>query len=276
MIIHGLRNWLLEPGLSSMDVDSVEYSLAHLDVLRRKPMVRALFKTFYDECRSTDMRHFGEAKGIRLEIGSGTSFMKDVYPDVEASDVKCLPFVDVVCRAEEIPFRSSSVRAIYGINVFHHLQRPREFFREIVRVLSPGGGVVLIEPYYGWFARILFRRLHASEGFDPGAASWESPAAAGPFSKANQALSFIVFRRDASRFRQEFPNLEIVLDRPHTHLRYLLSGGVNFRQLVPTVLAGSVKSCERLLRPLDKWLALQHTLVLRKRGLAPAGETRMV
>lgn len=269
MIVDRLRNWLLEPGLSSLDVDSVEYSLSHLEVLRRKPMVRALFRAFYDECRSADIRYFGEARGIRLEIGSGTSFMKDVYPDVAASDIKRLPFVDLVCRAEEIPFSSSSVRAVYGINIFHHLQRPREFFREIVRVVSPGGGVVLIEPYHGWLARALFRHLHTSERFDPDVASWEPPDAVGPFSNANQALSFIVFQRDVSRFREEFPSLEIVLDRPHTHLQYLLSGGVNFRQLVPSVLTGSVRNCERLLRPLDKWLALQHTVVLRRRGPAP-------
>lgn len=265
-VLGWLRRQLLEPGLDSLDPDSVEYSVAHLRILRRKPMVRDLFTSFYDDCRSMDERFFGRSSGVRLEIGSGSSFMKDLYTDVVTSDIKCLPFVDLVCRGEEIPFSSSSVRAIYGINAFHHLQRPRDFLRELLRVLSPGGGVVLIEPYHGWLARVLFRRLHAFEGFDPDVASWESPTAKGPLSNANQALSLIVFRRDVSRFRQEFPNLEIVLDRPHTHLQYLLSGGVNFRQLVPTVLAGPVKSCERFLRPLDTWLALLHTIVLRKRA----------
>ena len=53
-----------------------------------------------------------------------------------------------VCRGEALPFSDGSVRALYGINVFHHLPSPRDFFRELVRVLGSGGGAVLIEPYH--------------------------------------------------------------------------------------------------------------------------------
>jgi SAM-dependent methyltransferase len=248
-----------------LDPDSADVTTAHREVVRRKPMVRRLFERFYRECRQADERWFGDCPGLRIEIGSGSSFLKELYPDVLSSDIKALPFVDLVARAERLPVRDGSVRAIYGMNVFHHFARPREFFRELVRVLAPGGGAVLIEPYYGPVARGLFRNLHASERFDPDVADWDSTAASGPMSNANQALSYVVFVRDRRRFEQEFPQLELVLDRPHTQLSYLLSGGVNFRQLVPDRAVPAVEWVERALRPLDRWLAIQHTVVLRKK-----------
>ncbi|MBX3133296.1 MAG: class I SAM-dependent methyltransferase [Gemmatimonadaceae bacterium] len=258
-----LRDLLLDPRVRALDVDSPEFSLAHRRVLLAKPLVQQLFREFYRRCRALDDRLLA-GEGLRVEIGSGSGFMCENYPDVITSDVKPLPFVQLVFRGEEMPFRDSSLRALYAINTFHHLQSPRAFFEELNRVLVPGGGAILIEPYYGPFARWLFPRLHASEGFDMDASTWESSAVAGPFSDANQALSYIVFKRDRALFEAEFPGLAIVHERPHTHLQYLLSGGVNFRQLVPSFLGGALVAAERLLAPIDRWLALQHTIVLRR------------
>ena len=191
------------------------------------------------------------------------------------SDIKPLPFVDRVIDAQAMAVQDDSLRAIYGINVFHHLPQPRNFFREIIRVLRPGGGVILIEPYHGPIARLLFTRLHDSEGFDLQATEWENSQQIGPCVGTNQALSGIIFDRDRRLFEREFPELEIVLDRPHTHLSYLLSGGVNFRQLAPDWADRLVRAAEWALSPLNRWLALQHTIVLRKRATGVAARATM-
>ena len=125
--------------------------------------------------------------------------------------------------------------------------------------------MILIEPYYGPFATVLLKHLHSSEGFDPYYPTWETHESTGYLSNANQALSYIVFKRDVQRFNDEFPEFEILLDKPHTHIWYLLSGGVNFRQLVPDYMTRFIRNIEKVLAPLNPWLAILHTIVIRKR-----------
>lgn len=258
-----LRSWLQDPRVRALDVDGVDFSVAHRRVLQSKPLMQRLFRDFYRQCREMDERLL-TGTGVRIEIGSGAGFMGEAFPDVIMSDVKPLPFVQLVCRGESLPLRDASVRALYAINTFHHLPSPAGFLAELVRVLSPGGGAVFIEPYFGPVARWTFKRLHSSETFDA-AADWVAPPNAGPFSRANQALSYIVFVRDRARFEREFPGLELVADVPHTHVRYVLSGGVNFRQLVPDAAEPIVMALERVTSPLRSFLSLQHTIVLRRR-----------
>ena len=258
------RDWLIDPRVRAVDPDSPEATLAHRRVVESKPMLRRLYAEFAHRCREMDGRYV-TAEGARLEIGSGASWLKQFDPQVISSDAKRLPFVDVVLDAQAMPLPDASLCAVYGINVFHHLPEPRDFLRELSRVLKPGGGLVLIEPYYGPVARRLYHRLHAFEGFDPAVASWEQPDTRGPAAGANQALSFVVFKRDRAAFAREFPDLELMVDQPHTHLLYLLSGGVHFRQLAPDGLTPLLVWAEQRLAPLNSWIALQHTIVLRKR-----------
>ena len=61
---------------------------------------------------------------------------------------------------------------IYGMNCFHHFPDPDRFFTELERVLVPGGGCVLVDPYHGPFARWLYPRLFATEGYDTDQVDW--------------------------------------------------------------------------------------------------------
>src|SRR5688500_15727270 len=174
-MISRLRNWLLDPAVKSLDVDDTDFSIAHRQVLMRKRILQELFVRFYKTCRWLDEKYFMDAPGRRVEIGSGSSIIKEVFPEQITSDIKPLPFVDVVFRAENMPFREESTRSIYAINVFHHLSEPRVFFRELQRTVSRGGGAIFVEPYYGPVARWLFPRLHQSEGYELEVQSWDAP-----------------------------------------------------------------------------------------------------
>jgi hypothetical protein len=84
---------------------------------------------------------------------------------------------------------------------------------------------------------------------------------------ANQALSYIVFERDRDEFNRLFPNLEIVHQETcGNYLIYLFSGGLNFRQLWPKWAAPMLSLIQQGLSPLNRWLALHHVLVIRRRA----------
>jgi len=261
-----LRDWLAEPRVRSVDVDSPELIDVHREILASKPMMRSVFQDMYDMCAHLDRRYF-HGDGQRVEVGAGVSFMHDVYPDVLATDIKPSRYVQQVVDALEMPFEDGSVRAIYGMNCFHHFPDPDRFFSELERVLVPGGGCVLVDPADGWFARWLYPRLFATEGYDMEQRTWEPPiSGTGVMTGANQALSYVVFVTGRKRLLETHPGLELVGTRPMTsYPRYLLSGGLNFRQLLPSVAITPLKIVERVLKPVCPVFALHQVIVLRKR-----------
>lgn len=259
-----LTEYLREPELRELELDSAECSLAHRRILERKTILRRLFEDLYRRCMDADLRHFQDCPALRLEIGSGTSLIKQTFGDVITSDLRPLPWLDLMLDAQALPILRGSLRAIYAINTFHHIPDPRRFFREALRVLRPGGGIVLIECYHGLFARWLLPGLHAGDDFTPQAPEWKLTST-GAMSGGNTALSYIIFTRDRTKFELEFPQFEIVEDHIHTPLWYYASGGVNFRQLVPDALTDLVHIAERALTPFNRWLAFLRTIVLRKR-----------
>jgi SAM-dependent methyltransferase len=211
-----------------------------------------------------DKKYFLGA-GQRLEIGAGVSFFNKLFPDVLITDIKKSSHLDRVIDAQQMDLPEYSVRAIYGINCFHHLPEPEKFFHELERVLVPGGGCILIDPYYGPISEMILTRLFKTETFDKSQKNWETNSS-GVMVGANQALSYIVFIRDRESFHEKFPGLEIVYAHPmNNYLQYLLSGGLNFKQLVPDFLIPGIKGIEFILTPLAPILALHHIIVLRKK-----------
>ena len=265
-VLKQVRDSLHEPRLKDVDVDSDQLLVIHRAILQEKPMMSQVFKEFYDLCINLDRQYFsGDAK--RVEIGAGVSFFKKLYPEIVSTDIKRADNLDMVLDAQNMALPDLSAKAFYGLNCFHHFPEPCKFFDELKRVLVPGGGCVLIEPYFGLVAERFYQNVHEVETFDSTQAEWEN-SALGFSSNANQALSYIVFVRDREKFERLYPELEIVVQRPiHNYLRYLLSGGLNFRQVLPSWTSPLIKLAETLLIPVSRVLALHHVIVVRKRAL---------
>lgn len=258
-----LFDLLSDPILKDMDVDGVSRLDLHRKMLAKKRMLRDVFTEFHHMFRKLDQQFFSD-KGAEVELGAGISPMRDSYPDVLATDIVAAPHLDRIINAEAMDLADNSVRAIYGQNCFHHFPHPDKFLSELERVLVPGGGAILLEPYYGPFASFLFKRLFRTEGFDKTYPSWDTPVS-GPMNGANQALSYIVFVRDRAELEHKHPLLEIVHEqRVGNYLKYIISGGLNFRQLLPDAMTGAVNATEKLLWPFNRWLALHHVVVIRK------------
>lgn len=261
--------WLLDrlrdPSVNEIDVDGDGRLTAHGRMLMRKRMLREVFSEFHQSFHRLDQQYF-RGDGLKVELGAGIAPMRDSFPEVLATDIVRGPHLDRAIDAEAMDLVDGSVRTLLGQNCFHHFPHPRQFFAEAERVLAPRGGIILVEPYYGPMATFLYKRLFRTEGFDKAYPSWETPAT-GPMNGANQALSYIVFVRDRELFDRQFPNLEIVHEeRASNYLKYLLSGGLNFRQICPDGMSPLVDCMQWCLRPFNRWLALHHTIVVRKRS----------
>ena len=78
------------------------------------------------------------------------------------------PWHDGEASAEALPFEAGSIGALVLFDVLHHLPSPRKFFDEAVRVLAPGGRIVMCEPYISPVSYPVYKFLH-EEPLDLGA-----------------------------------------------------------------------------------------------------------
>ena len=261
-----LRTWLQEPRLIGVDPDSERMLEIHSKVLYEKPMMRDVFSEFYDACIQLDEKYFSDSKAKRVEIGAGVSFFKKKYPEIISTDIKKAENLDMVVDAQNMPFEQNSVRAIYGINCFHHFPNPDLFFNELDRVLVKGCGCILIDPYYGTIAKRFYKKIFDTETFDMTQKEWVNESL-GFMNGANQALSYIVFIRDKKKFEERYLNLEIIVQKPlNNYMRYVLSGGLNFRQILPSFFSPVIKFFEFIFMPFNSVFALHHIIVIRKKN----------
>jgi len=265
-MIESLREWLYEPRVRDVDVDDNALLEIHSGILRKKRLLRSTFETFYRDMIGLCDRLL-KVSGTEVELGSGAGFFKSLRPELVTSDIRKGPHIDLALDAQNMSLPDDSVRCIYAINVFHHLPDPDHFFSELCRVLRPGGGCILIEPHGGFGSALLHRHLHSSERFDPDAQSWQTADIGGPLSGANQALAYIVFERDLARFQSRYGEYLEIVHRGYSlnALRYLLSGGLNFRQLFPSAFDPILRGLESVSRPLARYWSFPQVIVIRKR-----------
>jgi SAM-dependent methyltransferase len=245
----------LAEGKEAPALDGPERAQLHARIIQSKPFLKRVYLDFYREMAGRVAREAGRRI---VELGSGGGCIKEVMPEAVTSDIVAAPGVDRVFSATEMPFEDQSVDAFVMLDVLHHIPRPREFFREAVRCLKPDGKVVMIEPAHTVWSRFVYGNFH-HEPFAP-QAGWELDESA----LSNQALAWIIFHRDRAVFAREFPQLEVVDLRLHSPVRYILSGGLQFRSFVPACCYPAVKGIEFLLRPLNRWMALFETIELKK------------
>lgn len=231
----------------------------HREIIANKPLLADVYRSFYEEFVRVAA---SLPAGARVELGAGGGFLKRCLPGIVTSDVVVGADVDMVCSAEALPFADASVAGLFLLDAFHHLRRPACLLAEAERCLRPGGRLVMIEPAGTWWGRLVRKALH-HEAYDERAA-WALPEGA----HSNLALPWIVFTRDRAELARAFPRLRLVRCEPHTPFRFLLSGGVSYRSLVPGALAPFLRFVERMAVPLNPLLGLHVTIELVKREAA--------
>lgn len=241
------------------DLDDPRITEMRRDIILNKTFLRKLYEEWYGEF----VKRLEDAPaGKVIEIGSGAGFIKRFIPDAITSDVMPLSTNDMTFSAEDMPFADEELKGILMIDVLHHIPHPKLFFKEAERTLKKGGKIIMVEPANSSWGRYIYTHFH-HEPFDP-SAGWELPSN-GPLSSANGAMPWIMLERDRSQFEKEFPLLQIKEIKYHTPLRYLLSGGVSMKSLVPGWSFGILKGLEGLINAFTKQFSMFQTIEIVKK-----------
>ena len=241
------------------DLDKAESTVLHRNIIKKKVFLHKLYLEYYEIFKENTK---DIPDGFKIEIGSGGGFLKEVINDVITSDVLELPGVDKTFFAEKIPYPDKSIAAFFLLNTLHHLKEPDKFFSEVNRCLKPGAKIIMIEPTNTPFSRLFFKYIH-HEQFDEKKDEW-IVSGTGRLADANIAMPWIIFSRDREKFLRKYPDLEILQINKHTPFRMFLSGGLSYRQFVPSSSFKFFTNIEKMLSPLHNILGSFMTIVIKK------------
>jgi SAM-dependent methyltransferase len=205
----------------------------HRQMWARNEAVRTLYRTWYGRIRD---KLPDRALGPWLELGSGPGFAREVIPELELSDVVRAPWHDHEMAAESLPLPDRSLGALVLFDVLHHLRQPARFLGEAVRVLRPGGRVVLLEPYVGPLSFPVYKLLHEERcDFSSDPLGGEVVTSDDPFD-GNQALPTQLLYRRRDELARRFPELPLREIECLAGPAYPASGGLSRRPLLPLLL----------------------------------------
>jgi hypothetical protein len=188
---------------------------------------------WYRELYRDQFRDFPDPATLSiLEIGSGTSPLKQFLPNVITSDVLDLDYLDLVFDCHEIDkldsIEDKSLDVITLTNVLHHLKSPISFLNAAAAKLKSGGKIIATEPFFSALSSLIFKYLH-HEAVDCRVPEPALKTVRGPLASANQALPWLIFsrRRDWLQRLNENYDVTSLSVRPFTALSYMMTGGIS-------------------------------------------------
>jgi SAM-dependent methyltransferase len=249
----------------AIDTQAQEFFSRHRRVWEQKRVLRRI----YNEEFFARLLSFRKKAGTSVEVGAGPGFFKQVMPGVLSTDLVWCPWLDAVADAQKLPFRTSSVANIFGVDMLHHVAAPMTFLLEAQRVLVPGGRLILVEPWVTPFSYLIYRYFHQEE-CDLSARPWELTENQAPSGKkafdGNQAIPYLLFGpRHRSHTLGSLPGFTPLVIEPFCLFAYLLSMGFKPMSLLPEWLYPAVSKIESATLPLwRRFAALRVFLVLEK------------
>jgi SAM-dependent methyltransferase len=237
----------------------------HRRVWDRNPALRALYAEWYGRIAG---QLPSPSLGPRVELGSGPGFARQFIPDLELTDLVRAPWHDRELDAEALPYGDASLGALVLFDVLHHLASPRRFFAEAIRVLRPGGRLVMCEPYIGPLSYPIYKLLHVEPlvlRVDP-LADQGGRDTRDPFD-SNQAIPTLLFGRRRSTFEAAFGALDIQRVEPLAGLSYSASGGFTRRPVLPMRFWLALHRLEAHLPvAIQRWTAFRMLVVLQRKS----------
>lgn len=221
---------------------SEEILRKHKEVWNNKPIIRALYTSWYEEIATQLI------PGKTLELGGGSGNFKEFAPNVTSTDIVPLPWIDMVVDAQNLPFANQSFDNLVLFDVLHHLENVTLFFDEALRVLRPGGRVAMMEPYISLLSWPIYTLLHPEPvDFSQNPLALVKPTLGRKPFDANQAFATILFERSFNKFQQKYPGFKKKYHRRLAFFTYLLSGGFEHPSLLPMVIVEPLLALENSL-----------------------------
>ncbi|MGB8212049.1 MAG: class I SAM-dependent methyltransferase [Anaerolineales bacterium] len=255
---------LAHPLTRGLEIDDPRTTELRRRIIAEKQFLRRIYADWY----ATLAVALPSGPGAVLELGSGAGFLSQFIPDLITSEYFFCSGIRAVLDGKHLPFADGCLRGILMTDVLHHLPRPRLFLAEAARCVRPGGVVAMVEPWVSAWSRLIYTRLH-HEPFSPTSPDWEFPER-GPLSGANGALPWMIFERDRLQFEQEFPQWRIERVNPIMPFRYLVSGGVSMRTLMPGFTYRFWQELEKALQPHMPHWGMFAEINLRRQNVEPA------
>jgi SAM-dependent methyltransferase len=240
-------------------IDDPRLTIYRSKIIQKNIFLKNIYEEYYSMFRKS-VTSLPKKRKI-VEIGSGGGFIKKIIPEVLTSDILNISDVDLHFSATRMPFKNNSIDRFFLVNVIHHINDPKLFFKEVDRCLRNKGRLIAIEPANTLWGKFIYRNFHHEEFDDK--RDWNLKSEK-PLSDANGAIPWIVFVRDRKKFKKLFPRLKIIRIIPHTPIRYLASGGLSYRQMLPSWAYGFVKATENLLSPLNNHIGMFYTIEIEK------------
>ncbi len=240
--------------------DVIEKALIQRERVRNTPFLRQLYREWYNQFTDEIAKL---PPGIKIELGAGGGFFREVAPSVISADSLPYSTNDLTFLPTSLPFNTDSVSGIFMIDTFNGIPGTRAFLTEANRVLKPGGRIVMIEPASSAWGRRA-NRWFSKKTFDR-SADWTC-ACTMASGKVNDAMAWIVFERDLAQFEREFPGLTLVSKTYHTPLRYFLGGSSRFNHgLVPQSFYSIFKNVDEWLSKWSPKMSMFMTVIVEKK-----------
>ncbi len=229
---------------------AVAIAATHRAIWRAKLILRRIYHDWFTRIRTV----LADVDAPMIELGSGPGEAKTFFPNLLASDVASLPWLDFAADACTLPLADGSVGNVIMVDVLHHLAYPRRFLSEAARVLTPGGRLVMLDVFVSPLSWPVLRFLHPERTtlsirpldvradqhvLDPGN-PWDG----------DQGIARAIFWEQEPQFRKLFPQLSIAYRKCFSALLWPMSGGFGQKNRVPAFATGLLW---RIDRALNRW-----------------------